>query len=624
MAPGGFHFDPATTLGWSVPMIVLGPLLVFLMIAVGVRGRRAAANLALLAPLVSLVGVLLAGAAGFRQTAPHDGSYQWLNVATAFSGPSQFQNYVFDVGIRVSHLTVVLLLATLAASFAILAWSRAGARGEPSAARYYGLLTLLLGATLGVIGSTDLAELFVFWMIAGVAIYLLLSNSWADEAATRAARLALALPALADMALLAGIGLLYSRYGQLNLDHLIPLLTKTQGAGPKALMAAALLLFAGAAGRIGLFPLQGWLTRAEAVSSGALAAAEGFSSLLVAALLVKVLPLFVAFGRTPLEVVATVAAVSALVLALVALTSPEARRAVTAAGIALSALAILAFAHPFEVAPAAVLLAAVGLARVAAVLATGTLAAGMRTPLLAEMGEGFRRLRVSTLTLPAAAVGLLAGIGIVVAGGVSLSWWWVAIFAAGLALGSLALFRVYFSAGHALLPRRRGFDPNRVRPAPAAMTRAPLLLALLAGALALALASPRWLNFLDHRTHPTPSPELVLAWLAAPVAGLLLAAVLYRFAAGAGRRLSAGGAALWSATLGLGRATVQRRVVEPSLELAELGEERGLRGGEAWIGRLVTDSSRLLALPAPVLPLLVAVAVLVAVAAALLAPGVYR
>ena len=78
-------------------MIVLAPLLVFLMIVVGVRGRRAAANLALLAPLLSLVGVLLAGAAGLRHPAPHDGTYEWLNVATAFSGPSQFQNYVFDV-----------------------------------------------------------------------------------------------------------------------------------------------------------------------------------------------------------------------------------------------------------------------------------------------------------------------------------------------------------------------------------------------------------------------------------------------------------------------------------------------------------------------------------------------
>ena len=605
-------------------MIVLAPLLIFLMIVVGVRGRRAAANVALLAPLLALVGVLLAGAAGLRHSAPHDGIYEWLNVATAFSGPSQFQNYVFDVGIRISHLNVALMLAAIAASIAILAWSRAGARGEPSAARYYGLLTLLLGATLGVIGSTDLIELFVFWSVAGVAVYLLLSNSWADEGATRAARLALALPALADMSLLAGIGLLYSRYGQLNLDALIPVLTRTQGAGPKALTVAALLIFAGAAGRIGLFPLQGWLTRAEAVSTGALAAAEGFSSLLAAALLVKVLPLFVAYGPRPLEVVATVAAISAVLLALLAVTSPEARRAVTAAGIAVSALAILAFAHPFEVAPAAILLAAIGLARVAAVLATGTLAAGMRTPLLSEMGEGYRRLRVTTLTLPLAAVGLLAGVAIVVAGGASLPWWWAAVFAAGLALGALALMRVYLVAGHALLPRRRGFDPNRVRPATPGMTQAPLLLALLAAGLALALASGRWLNFLDNRSHPAPSPGLVLAWLAAPVAGVVLAAVLYLFAATAGRRLSAAGAAFWSATVGSGRTHLQRRLVDPSLELVELGEDRGLGGGEAWLGRLLTESSRLLALPAPVLPLLVAVAVLVAVAAALLAPGVYR
>ncbi len=350
----------------------------FALIALSVRSRRVAANLGLAAPLLSLAGVLLVAWAEFRKTSPYDGSYEWLNVATAFSGPSQFQNYVVDIGVRVSHLTTLLMIGTLAITIAVVVWSRAGARGEPSPARYFALLTLLSGAGLGVIVSTDLSELYVFWGIGAVATYLLLSNTWSDDAATRAGRLALAVPALTDVALLAGVALLYSRYGQLNLDQLIPALHSTQGAGPKALAVACVLLFAGAAGRLGLFPFQGWLTGASATPTGALAAAQGIWTMLAAGLLFKVMPLFVAANWIPLRAVAVTAAVSAVLVPLLGLAGLDARRAVTAAGIGVSALAVLAFAQPGVVAPAALLLAATGLARTAATLATGSLVAGMR------------------------------------------------------------------------------------------------------------------------------------------------------------------------------------------------------------------------------------------------------
>ena len=166
-------------------MILLAPLLLFALIALSVRSRRVAANLAFIAPLLSLVGVGLAGWAELRKSTPYDGSYEWLNISTAFQGPPQFQNYVLDIGVRISHLTTLLMLCALAISFAVVTWSRAGARGEPSPARYFALLTLLLAAALGVIVSTDLSELYVFWGVGAVATYLLLSNTWSDDATTR-------------------------------------------------------------------------------------------------------------------------------------------------------------------------------------------------------------------------------------------------------------------------------------------------------------------------------------------------------------------------------------------------------------------------------------------------------
>ena len=621
---GGFHFDPATTLSVAVPMIILAPLIIFALIALSVRGRRVAPNFAILAPLLSLVGVLLAGAAGFGRTTPYDGSYEWLNVATAFSGPSQFQSYINDIGIRISHLTTLLMLCALAISFAVIFWSRAGARGEPSPARYYALLTLLLAGALGVIVSTDLAELYVFWGTAAVATYLLLSNTWSDEVSTRAARLALAVPALADLALLAGIALLYSRYGQLNIDQLIPQLHSTQGAGPKALATACVLLFAGAAGRLGLFPFHGWLTAASDTSPGALASVQGFWTLIAAGLLFKVMPLFAAANAIPYLVMAITAAVSAIVVPLIGLAGLDARRSVTAAGIGVSALAVLAFATPRMVAPAALLLAATGLARCAATLATGTLVAGLRTPFLSEMGEGYRRMPLSVLTLPVAAIGLVAGVG-QIAGG-SLRWYWTAANAVGLALAMLGLFRVDFLAGRGPLPRRRGFDPNRVRAAPGEMTYPPLVLALLAVGLSIGLYSSRVLSYADHLVHHRTTLLVGAFWLAAPLLGILLAALLYLLLRPAGLRLSIASARIWSAGYEIGRGALARFAVGAPLQLVELTEDRGLAGGENRLGNLVSDAAAVLRHPLPLLllPVLVGLAVLLAVVAGLIAPGVYR
>jgi NADH:ubiquinone oxidoreductase subunit 5 (subunit L)/multisubunit Na+/H+ antiporter MnhA subunit len=603
-------------------MILLAPLLVFALIALSVRSRRSAANLAFIAPVLSLASVLLAGWAEFRKAAPYDGSYEWLNVATAFTGPTQFQNYVADIGIRVSHLSTLLMLCVLAISLAVVVWSRAGARGEPSPARYYALLTLLLTAALGVIVSTDLSELYVFWGVGAVATYLLLSNTWSDEASTLAARLAMAVPALTDVALLAGVALLYSRYGQLSLDPLITHLHDTAGAGPKALAVACVLLFAGAAGRLGLFPFHGWLTGASTTSTGALAAVQGMWTLMAAGLLYKVMPLFVSANVIPLRVVAVTAAVTAVVVPLLGLAGLDARRAVTAAGIGVSALAVLGFARPGAVAPAALLLAATGLARCGAALATGTLVAGMRTPLISEMGEGYRRMRLSVVVLPLAAIGLVGGVGQIA--GASLHWWWAVAYGLGLALAMLGLFRIYFLAGHSLLPRRRGFDPNRVRPAPPTMTYPPILLALLAIALTIGLFSGSWLGYSDRLVHRSPALLITIGWLAVALAGALVAAFLFLVSPALGNRLAGNAGRLWASGYGFGRTTLRRFLVEAPLELTELAEDRGIAAGESRLGRFVSDAGHSLRRPVPLLPVLIGLAVLLAVVAGLLAPGVYR
>ena len=320
--------------------------------------------------------------------------------------------------------------------------------------------------------------------------------------------------------------------------------------------------------------------------------------------------------------VAVTAAVSAVLLPLLGVAGLDARRAVTAAGIGLSALAVLAFARPLAVAPAAVLLAATGLARVAAMLATGSFVAGMRSPLLSEVGEGLRRMPLSVLALPLAAVGMAGAVGALA--GDSLKWYWNLAYGLGLVLGVLGLLRVYFLAAHAPLPRRRGFDPNRVRPAPSEMVWPPLLLGLIAVGLAAAIYSSRFLTYLDQRPHAVPAVTYTALWLGLPVAGALLALVLFLLLRGAGNRLASASAFAWEGGVGLGRQALDRFLVTPFLGLAGLAEDTALAGGESSLARALNDSARILHRRPPLLPIALGLAVLVVVVAGLVAPGVYR
>jgi len=591
------------------------------MIAVGVRSRRAVANTTLGGLLVTAGGYALCAWALAPKTTPYEVAYDWLNLSLAYSGPSQFQTFIAQVGIHLSHPTLLLVGGCLAIGVAVAVWSRAGARGEPAPARYYGLMTLLVFAAIGASVSTDLAELYTFWGLAGVSTYLLLTHLFADERSTRAARLALAVPAVADLALLAGIAILWSRYGVIRFDALVPVLNNTPGAGPKALTVASLLVFAGAAGRAGFFPLQGWVTGVAETPPGAQAAAQGLWTVMVIGLLYKMLPVLVSAGTLPVRAMAITCAISAVGVPLLGLAGRDARRVAACAGIGLTALALLALFRPASVALALTAACAVALVRSGLVLATAGLVTGMRTADLTEMGDGWNRMRSSALGLLLSVValaGLAAGVG-----GGSLRPQWIAVYGAAIGLSALAAFRLYFSAAHGVLPRRRGFDPNRVRQVPGSMSAPVLFCFVLAAALAGAEFSARWLNFIDGRPHSI-EPFAALAWLGAAAVGVLLAAVLYWRAPELGTRLTGVATTLWAGVLGLGALLGGRFLAAPSIRLAEEMEDTGLLRGESAVGDAIERAAGLARMPARVLiPLLAGLAVVVAALLAVFAPGVH-
>lgn len=628
----GFTFDPANTLGWAVPLILLAPLAGFLLALSSVRTRRSSANLAMLASVVMLAATLLVGWGLAKKTAPYSATYQYINLPVAFSGPVNFQGFGIDIVLHVDHLTVVALVVVEICAIAAIGWHQVMGRAEPGAARFNAMISGLLFAVAGALVSWDLAELFAFWGMAGAITYLMLSHRWGSDEAAGRARVALALPFLTDLFLLCGIAWLYARYGVNDLGTLLPILHTNPGWTVRSLVVASVLLMVGTGGRLALWPLQSWLTHtATTAPAAASAIAQSVWSVLGIVVLYRLMPIFFASNAQTLKVCMYACAVSGLIAAVLALAGNEPRRVITLAGCAVSALGAAVVIHgyqsvafTFAIAGVASVIAAAP-ARAGAMLALSAISSAMRTDDLGEMGDAWGRMRASALTLAlAGAVLTLSALGGLAFAVTTRSYLGVALGETVL-LVAVAAGRVFLGVAIGPLRRRRAFEPDRVREATSESLGWPTFLVIAAVALLIASLIRGWLDFLDTHKHGVPQPGAFALWLAVAVVGFAVAAFAYARSKDGALSASAYAGSWVDAGLSGLFAFFGRFLVAPATDIARRLDV-WLPAGDGAVGRFADTSGRLATTGArvPALPIVLLVAVVLGLVIAFIAPGVAR
>lgn len=577
--------------------------------------------------LVQLADLALVGWARFHSSGPYRVAYQWINLAVSFEGATQFQAFGVDVSLRVDHLALAATAALTLVALAVAFWHRQGGRGEPGPARFHATLLLAVLGGVGVVVSGDLAALTAWWGVAGVATYLLLAHRFGTETAGRASRLGLALPFLGDLALLSAVAVLYSRFGDNDLDKLSPVtvLTQTYGAGLKTLGVAAVLFVVAIFVRGGLFPFTRWQLGTLDAPPAAVAFVQGLWPLLGAVLLFRVLPVFYFGGPQAWRVLAYAAAASAAGAALLALAGNDPRRTLIWGGSAISALVLLAFGQPGAAGTSLAAALAIALARPASLLCGWALTAAMRSQDLADMGGALRRMQMTSLSLALACVAL--SLALAPKGAARSGWQSVWFLAAAMLIAGFALTRVYALSAHGELRRRRAFEPTRVREVAPLMWWPVWLLAL--GGLVLAAAGflTPWVAFLVGGKQASYALQTDVLWaligLAGPAMGLaagLAARPLALAWAARGGRWVAGASGVAAYLYG-------RFVHAPGLGTVEAFEHRALRSGEDALGSALARAHGWAARPvsgAMAVGLVLVAVVAAALLAGLLAPGVYR
>jgi NADH:ubiquinone oxidoreductase subunit 5 (subunit L)/multisubunit Na+/H+ antiporter MnhA subunit len=615
--PGGF--DPANTLPWSVPLLLLAPLFGFVAVLTGVRSRRAASNLAMLTALVMLVGTGLVAWARFRQSTPYRIALPWINIPVSFSGDQRFQGFGVDVAISVDRYTLAGLAALLIAVLVALVWHRVAGAREPGQIRYHANVLLLMLSAAGVLVSSDLGELFGFWAVTGLASYLLLGQRWGTEAAARASRLALALPFLGDMALLSGVGLLYSRFGSIDLTKLPPMLHTTPGVGLKSLTLIALLLSAAAFIRACLWPFTGWLSASIDAPASLLALVAAVWPILAGSLLLRSLPIVQAAGPQARPAMSVALGLAAVVGPLLGLIGTELRRSLLLASSGAVALALLGLLNPTSAAAGFTGLLAVSLGRAGAHVSATAAGGAMRTVDLRQMGGAARRMPMTT-------AGIVVSTAAFTLGPAAAAAWrprtliWIAL-GLGLFAVAVAAWRVPFAVASGPLRRRRAFEPERVREVPGAVSGAAIA-AGVAGLVAAVLSFfTAWVAYLDPGRHDqAPVGTYVLA-VGAVVAGVAVAGLVF----GARKDGSLAFSGRLGARLGtawaIGGGLLGRYVARPGLGVVNGVEGVGLPAAEGGLGRAAAAAGGVAGRPLPWLALVAVGAVVLVVVFGLVSTG---
>ena len=307
---------------WLFPAVPFAAAVVIL--SLGKSRRKSAAVLAIGGQIVVLAISIVA----FLPTLQTHG-FRAVQNFTWFT----FGEQTLRLGFVLDPLAAAMLVMISLVSLCIFVFSVGYMADDKNFTRFFAYLSFFSGAMLGVVIANSLLLLFMFWELVGLASYLLIGFWIERPSAAAAAKKAFITTRIGDMGFFLGMLWLYNRSGTLLFydgGH-----GCLESAGLAMLGASAtfiaLLIFCGAVGKSGQFPLHVWLP--DAMEGPTPVSALIHAATMVAAgvfLVARVYPLF-SLGAingvtSSLTVVVWIGVTTALMAALIAIAQADIKR----------------------------------------------------------------------------------------------------------------------------------------------------------------------------------------------------------------------------------------------------------------------------------------------------------
>src|SRR6266478_6503181 len=307
---------------WLIPAVPFAASLIIL--SLPNARRRSAAALA----VAGQVAVLALSVVAFLPTLQTHGFRAAQNF-TWFT----FGDNALRLGFVLDPLAAAMLLMISLVGLCIFVFSIGYMAEDKNFVRFFAYLAFFSGAMLGVVIANSLLLLFIFWELVGLASYLLIGFWIERPSAAAAAKKAFITTRIGDMGFFLGMLWLYNGSGTLlfydgGRGCLEPVALSAIGS---SVTLVALLIFCGAMGKSGQFPLHVWLP--DAMEGPTPVSALIHAATMVAAgvfLVARVYPIFsvgAINGVTPsLTVVVWIGVITGLMAALIAIAQFDIKR----------------------------------------------------------------------------------------------------------------------------------------------------------------------------------------------------------------------------------------------------------------------------------------------------------
>ncbi|MFD2672056.1 NADH-quinone oxidoreductase subunit L [Marinicrinis sediminis] len=304
---------------WLIPLF---PLLSFIVLtAMGRQMKMAGQSISVAAIAGSFILSLLVF---WERLGTETQDYTWNGFEWL-----RFGDVSIYMGFEVTNLNALMLVVVTFVALLVQVYSTAYMKHDERIVVYYGYISLFTFSMLALVLSENLLQMYIFWELVGLCSFLLVGFWYHKPSARAAAKKAFIVTRIGDVGLFIGILLLLWHLPGGNLSFTAihnGFYANQAGISETVTTWIAILIFIGAVGKSGQFPLHTWLP--DAMEGPTPISALIHAATMVAAgvfLVAKTYDIFLA-APIALDTVAYVGGFTAIFAAVIAIAQNDIKR----------------------------------------------------------------------------------------------------------------------------------------------------------------------------------------------------------------------------------------------------------------------------------------------------------
>ncbi|MDA8109647.1 MAG: NADH-quinone oxidoreductase subunit L [Betaproteobacteria bacterium] len=282
---------------------------------------------------VTILGVLIAflASCAILVDVLHGNSFNGAVYTWATSGETRF-----EIGFLIDRLSALMIVVVSFVSLMVHVYTIGYMADDPGYQRFFSYIALFTFSMLMLVMANNFLQLFFGWEAVGLVSYLLIGFWYTRPSATYANLKAFIVNRVGDFGFLLGIALVLAHFGTLDYAGVFSQAPGQAGATLELLPGShwllltviCLCLFVGAMGKSAQFPLHVWLP--DSMEGPTPISALIHAATMVTAgifMVARMSPLY-ELSQTALSVVMVVGAITALFMALIAVTQFDIKRVI--------------------------------------------------------------------------------------------------------------------------------------------------------------------------------------------------------------------------------------------------------------------------------------------------------